>query len=291
MNYTNVKFGRLTITSFSHKRGKVSYYNCKCECGNEKPYQINNLKSGNTSSCGCLKKEVLSNQEDDKRSFNFDYDFFCEWSSDLAYILGLIASDGNVHKNRLRICLSTKDKELLERINIRISNERGILDTKVNLKGKSFEVSELIVYSKRLCKKLLEYGIHENKSLDINVPSIIPQKYLIHYIRGFFDGDGSVDINYPTNKFGIKTKKAQLRVRFGSASKEILEIFRDFLHANFNVKDRKIEARKSGKFFELAYSTFDSIKIYEAFYSDDCDLFMKRKKEIFKLGLNERGIL
>ena len=32
------------------------YYKCKCICGNEKIVRLDNLKNGNTKSCGCLKK-------------------------------------------------------------------------------------------------------------------------------------------------------------------------------------------------------------------------------------------
>lgn len=55
------KFGRLTVV----KRGKNNKYgqtrwHCVCECGNEKIITGNSLISGNTQSCGCLNKELIS---------------------------------------------------------------------------------------------------------------------------------------------------------------------------------------------------------------------------------------
>lgn len=56
---TGQVFGRFTIlrldpTSQSGKRKWI----CRCVCGNERSVAGGNLKNGNTSSCGCLRKEV-----------------------------------------------------------------------------------------------------------------------------------------------------------------------------------------------------------------------------------------
>lgn len=57
------KFGRLTVlskydNSNDTKRNAGIYWNCVCDCGNHKIVQEANLKSGNTKSCGCLRKET-----------------------------------------------------------------------------------------------------------------------------------------------------------------------------------------------------------------------------------------
>lgn len=57
-------FGRLTVMSLSHssKRRDGSagerVMNCQCVCGNTVKVKTSNLKSGNTSSCGCLHSEM-----------------------------------------------------------------------------------------------------------------------------------------------------------------------------------------------------------------------------------------
>lgn len=54
---TGKKFGKLEVLSFSHyHKGKYAYWNCKCECGNEKVVYQQNLISGSTSTCGCGRK-------------------------------------------------------------------------------------------------------------------------------------------------------------------------------------------------------------------------------------------
>lgn len=58
---TNKVFGKLTVVRLDEKRtnsGRIKWI-VKCQCGNEKSTQAINLKSGDTTSCGCVHKEQL----------------------------------------------------------------------------------------------------------------------------------------------------------------------------------------------------------------------------------------
>lgn len=57
--FTGRVFGRLTVMSHSHAQGGRSYWVCRCSCGNEKTVQRAHLVSGDTLSCGCLRKERM----------------------------------------------------------------------------------------------------------------------------------------------------------------------------------------------------------------------------------------
>jgi len=59
-NLTNKKFGRLTVLGYPYADGKKHMYYCLCECGNRKHIYKHRLKTGTTSSCGCLKSELTS---------------------------------------------------------------------------------------------------------------------------------------------------------------------------------------------------------------------------------------
>ena len=57
MDLTGKKFGRLiAIEKIVEKH--IAKWKCICECGNETIVYQKSLKSGNTKSCGCLKKLV-----------------------------------------------------------------------------------------------------------------------------------------------------------------------------------------------------------------------------------------
>lgn len=51
-------FGRLTVIRFHHSDEKNRYWECKCSCGNTILCTTGRLRSGNTRSCGCLRKET-----------------------------------------------------------------------------------------------------------------------------------------------------------------------------------------------------------------------------------------
>ena len=60
---TGQRFGRLTVISYNEevsKQKKRSWWNCKCDCGNEVRVPTAELKRGGTKSCGCLQKEITS---------------------------------------------------------------------------------------------------------------------------------------------------------------------------------------------------------------------------------------
>lgn len=55
-------FGRLTVVEYIGWNDKqhTSFYKCRCECGNLKNISREQLLSGKTRSCGCLRSEVTS---------------------------------------------------------------------------------------------------------------------------------------------------------------------------------------------------------------------------------------
>lgn len=54
---TGNKYGKLTVLEFagwSNKHGSI--WRCQCDCGNITEVEGTNLKTGNTKSCGCLRR-------------------------------------------------------------------------------------------------------------------------------------------------------------------------------------------------------------------------------------------
>ncbi|KKM60755.1 hypothetical protein LCGC14_1538640 [marine sediment metagenome] len=61
LNLIGHKFGRLTpvLRLFGNRQERASW-ECLCDCGNEVTIVTNQLTSGRTKSCGCLKNEINS---------------------------------------------------------------------------------------------------------------------------------------------------------------------------------------------------------------------------------------
>lgn len=51
------KYGRLTVIGFDRLEHHKAYWKCACDCGLTVVVSGNNLRSGNTASCGCLRRE------------------------------------------------------------------------------------------------------------------------------------------------------------------------------------------------------------------------------------------
>lgn len=58
-------FGRLTVLAIDYYVAKYRkyYYICSCACGKELTVSAPNLRSGNTISCGCFRKEINSKKQ------------------------------------------------------------------------------------------------------------------------------------------------------------------------------------------------------------------------------------
>jgi hypothetical protein len=114
-----------------------------------------------------------------------------------AYWLGFIAADGCVYRehavggplrNLLRIKLKCDDRTHLENFRAGLQTNSPIKETKVKDGSRyvRFEVN-----SERLIRVLAAWGIVQNKSLVLPFPDMTDE-YLPAFIRGYFDGDGTI---------------------------------------------------------------------------------------------------
>lgn len=62
LDLTSKRYGKLVVLKYAGRSEKTGYkqWLCKCDCGNEKAINQKDLLSGDTKSCGCLKKESRS---------------------------------------------------------------------------------------------------------------------------------------------------------------------------------------------------------------------------------------
>jgi hypothetical protein len=59
VDLTGLRFGRLTVLELAGKDARhTTLWKCRCDCGTEIVCRSTNLRSGCTSSCGCLRDEL-----------------------------------------------------------------------------------------------------------------------------------------------------------------------------------------------------------------------------------------
>lgn len=110
-----------------------------------------------------------------------------------AYVLGWWYSDGNIiPTGKCRISLQERDKEILERISD-ILKYTGKLKYKIK-NGNRYNQWELNIDRKKVANDLIKLGCVPNKSMILQFPdeNIVPKALLSHFVRGYFDGDGSI---------------------------------------------------------------------------------------------------
>jgi hypothetical protein len=56
---SGLRFGRLLVMEASGYSGQQITWRCQCDCGTERVVRGQDLRSGNTQSCGCLRADIL----------------------------------------------------------------------------------------------------------------------------------------------------------------------------------------------------------------------------------------
>lgn len=147
-----------------------------------------------------------------------------EWSSDLAYVLGYMYADGSIGEYSKLDC-DGREKRKLPTSSITSKDEHILWDIRDrmgwNAKPCSFEKDgETYWHIATSCcwvfNQWVKLGIKPRKSFEGMVIPNISEKFLPHFIRGFFDGDGS------KNKDGYS-------VKFGCTDEKFMEWLRDIV--------------------------------------------------------------
>jgi hypothetical protein len=123
-------------------------------------------------------------------TLNLDY-FKNIDSQEKAYILGMMYADGCNTRKGLALALDERDKDVLEFVKQQFSASetlKFIPAARPNWCNKW----ELRICSRELSEQLTRLGCPPAKSLILRFPEFIPEGLLPHFIRGYFDGDGSL---------------------------------------------------------------------------------------------------
>jgi intein/homing endonuclease len=221
--------------------------------------------------------------------YTVDEEYFHEIDCEKkAYWLGFLMADGYVYqqkkrldgklRSRLRLTLSSVDNDHIKKflsdiksnspINYLFSQKenRKYIGSNINesllepdsyLKSASTEIN-----NKKIVDGLIKHGCIQNKSKTLEWPTQLPKNLERHFIRGYFDGDGSIFVSKQgywgiticsASKSFIRSIQTKLKEKFiessisNGAGCEILRIkassyqkFYDYLYNFINVKlDRK----------------------------------------------------
>ncbi len=196
--------------------------------------------------------------------------FFNTWSPAMAYILGFIFADGCLveYKNGYHgLDITCKDLRHLRLIKKKLKAQHKI--------GKKERGYRIQIRNKYIYNDLVKLGLTPRKSKIVKFPKIL-KKHASHFIRGLFDGDGSVMVwREPRWKHTW-----QIRVSFTSGSQGFLRDLKKHLESLIGLRG-KISNITRG--YHLRYLSMpECISLYKFMYGGNNNLYLRRKKHKFE---------
>lgn len=207
-----------------------------------------------------------------KRIHSVNHGFFKKWSSDMAYILGFWITDGHICKNNFAITQHEDNKYILQKIS-------DIMGSSYPIQKSTKNVCRITIRSKEIVEDIKRLGGTERKSKTIRFPSV-PKKYLPDFIRGLWDGDGT--IFYGNNDKYFESHYVTASKRF---AKSFLTILRECIPG---IKG-EISIRTTKKGTLVYYINFyknSTIKLGKFMYQKNNETKMHRKYELFMSAIS-----
>ena len=191
-----------------------------------------------------------------------DY-FSAVTTAEQAYILGLLAADGNVSSAHPRVILGlqAKDVSLMEWV-------RDRLNPGANLSIASRDdFAVLQVTSRRMVEDLAKFGIVPRKSRTLTWPGQLDD-LLRPFLLGYFDGDGSAC---------IRTKTGRPIWTVCSGSEQFLIEMKEYVRQCTGVVMEKIHHRPASSLYQVA-TTAGNACLLDGWLHTDKDLGLARKR-------------
>ncbi len=193
-----------------------------------------------------------------------------EWSADFAYGIGLIVSDGCLSKDGRHITFVSKDKEQINNFlrAFKIKVAMGLTFSGYNgMSAYRVQFSDIPFYT-----FLLSIGITPAKSKTIGKISI-PEEHLFDFIRGVFDGDGTM-YSYWDKRW---KSSFMFYISFASASKVFIYWLQSVVKEHVGASGH-IKKSGEGSTFQLTYAKKESAVIIKNMYRRKNSISLSRKR-------------
>ena len=211
------------------------------------------------------------------RYYFHDFDYFENIDTEeKAYWLGFIYADGYIVNSRANnygqrsfgLTLSVKDEKHLRlfKNSIRATNPITYYS-----KEKS-KFCRLLLKSEKTVQDLIDKGCYVQKTKILRFPnySQIPKELIHHFIRGYFDGDGSISISKDN-----RTNRDIYRVNIVGTNDMISGIIRE-IGFGYKIKEKRTD--------KIYYYSYDAIKNFDDLFNflyKDSNIYLQRKYEKF----------
>ena len=226
-----------------------------------------------------------------KRQCTLNENYFQELDSkDKAYFLGFIYADGFITKpsqGQNILGLTLAEIEPIDKFKkyIQTNKKVGYYKKTNSYSNKSYEY-KLALNSDKLVSDIEKLGVVERKTLTLTFPNL-REDLIPHFIRGYFDGDGSVFLYKDSRKEYSYNEYLGINI---CGTKEFLVALTK--HLPFLEEGQCIykEKRRETNCWNLKMtSNIRSLELYHYMYKDCDDLYLSRKREKFENFIKDKG--
>lgn len=228
----------------------------------------------------CVFCTLLGGNEMNKYTLNEKF-FDIIDTEEKAYILGFIFADGNVSDSskdkhyRLRVTLKHEDADILAKIKSSLDFTGRIHNRELKSKQRDtsgYKISELSISNKYLITRLVSLGVVPNKTLIIQYPTL-PKHLHRHFIRGFFDGDGSIYLR--------KDRKNGINFELSCASRDFITEVAKIIQNETGVEVRVYAKPTKVQMSLIKVSQNKARLILDWMYADS-NIYLDRKYLMYK---------
>lgn len=205
-----------------------------------------------------------------------------EWSATMAYVVGLMATDGCLWSDGRHLSFDSNDRQLIETFLSCLGRPNRYRTVKTRAGNDHFQAAfgDVAFY-----RWLVPLGLTPRKSLTMG-PVQLPKEFFVPLVRGLFDGDGSIAnfVHAPTRASAPSYRYERLWVFFNSGSRGHLEWLRGQLKALLGLESYlDVQKARPGKneFYRLKLGNRASRRLLTALYGDPAAPRLERKWQIW----------
>ena len=205
------------------------------------------------------------------RKYTVNQHFFDSWSPAMAWVLGLLAADGSIHPTHRQFYLASKDLSLIHKFYylLRFNGPVAINNTGCHMG---------IICSVVLVHRLMDLGLIPNKTLILRYPPV-PDNLHRHFIRGYFDADGSI-----RTSLGSKGITPLLRIKISTSSESFATSLSNILirqNLKHSLRRRGPEGKRKPH-WNLDAGSYNALQFCDFIYHDaPPELRLERKFRIY----------
>lgn len=208
-----------------------------------------------------------------------DEKFFDSFGQRQAYYLGLLYADGNNYKtnrkNVVRIALHKKDRDILDKFNSDLKHAKPLRANR--------DLLELEISNKYISDKLLDLGLTPRKTFTLEFPKWLDVSLHSHFIRGYFDGGGSIGFYKPGPS--SRASKHYKTARFSIVSTDsfcnsVISIFTEKLNITSSLKIRHKDRNNNTRTIDIGGNL--QVKRLLDFIYNNAEVYLDRKYNLYK---------